>query len=47
MVMSWSIVRTDSVGAKKAYSDFLLLWKAADADIPLLIEAKKEYGALK
>ena len=37
----------DSAGAKKAYSDFLALWKDADADIPLLIEAKKEYAALK
>ena len=37
----------DSAGAKRAYSDFLALWKHADADIPLLIEAKKEYAALK
>jgi eukaryotic-like serine/threonine-protein kinase len=37
----------DTVGAKKAYGDFLALWKDADADIPLLIEAKKEYAALK
>jgi predicted negative regulator of RcsB-dependent stress response len=37
----------DSAGAKKAYSDFLSLWKDADAGIPLLIEAKKEYAALR
>ena len=37
----------DSAGARKAYSDFLTLWKDADADIPLLIEAKKEYAALR
>ena len=37
----------DSAGAKKAYRDFLALWKDADADIPLLIEAKKEYAALR
>ena len=37
----------DSAGAKKAYSEFLTLWNDADADIPLLIEAKKEYAALR
>jgi eukaryotic-like serine/threonine-protein kinase len=36
----------DSVGAKKAYEDFLTLWKDADPDIPVLIEAKREYAAL-
>jgi hypothetical protein len=33
-------------GARKAYQDFLALWKNADPDIPLLIEAKREYAAL-
>ena len=37
----------DSAGARRAYSDFLTLWKDADADNPLLIEAKKEYSALR
>jgi hypothetical protein len=37
----------DSAQAKQAYSDFLALWKDADADIPLLIEARKEYAALR
>ncbi len=36
----------DSARAKKAYQDFLALWKDADSDIPILIEAKKEYAAL-
>ena len=36
----------DTAGARKAYSDFLTLWKDADAGIPLLIEARKEYAAL-
>ena len=31
---------------RKAYQDFLALWRSADPDIPLLIDAKKEYAAL-
>jgi serine/threonine protein kinase/tetratricopeptide (TPR) repeat protein len=37
----------DSVKAKAAYQDFLTLWKDADADIPVFIAAKSEYGKLK
>ena len=37
----------DVAGSRKAYQDFLALWKDADADLPILIEAKKEYAALK
>jgi hypothetical protein len=33
--------------AKRAYGDFLALWKDADADVPILVQAKKEYAALK
>ena len=33
--------------ARKAYQDFFALWKDADSDIPILIEAKKEYERLK
>jgi predicted Zn-dependent protease len=33
--------------ARKAYQDFLELWKSADPDIPVLIEAKQEYARLK
>ncbi|HEV8417050.1 MAG TPA: hypothetical protein VGQ49_25885, partial [Bryobacteraceae bacterium] len=32
--------------ARAAYQDFLTLWKDADPDIPVLIDAKKEYAAL-
>ena len=32
--------------ARKAYQDFFALWKGADPDIPILIEAKKEYEKL-
>jgi predicted Zn-dependent protease len=33
----------DSAKARKAYDDFFALWKDADGDIPILIEAKREY----
>ena len=36
----------DAAGARRAYQDALAAWKDADPDVPLLIEAKKEYGAL-
>jgi tetratricopeptide (TPR) repeat protein/class 3 adenylate cyclase len=32
--------------AKTAYQDFFTLWKDADSDIPLLIQAKSEYAKL-
>jgi serine/threonine protein kinase/tetratricopeptide (TPR) repeat protein len=36
----------DTANARKAYDDFFALWKDADPDVPLLVEAKKEYAAL-
>ncbi len=33
--------------ARKAYQDFLALWKDADPDLPVLGEAKDEYAKLK
>jgi tetratricopeptide (TPR) repeat protein len=36
----------DTAKAKKGYQDFLALWKDADKDLPLLIEASKEFVAL-
>ena len=36
----------DTTKAKVAYQDFLALWKDADADIPILKEAKAEYAKL-
>jgi eukaryotic-like serine/threonine-protein kinase len=35
------------VRALVAYKDFLTLWKDADPDIPILKEAKAEYGRLQ
>ena len=37
----------DQVKAKRAYGDFLTLWKDADADIPILVQAKTEYARLQ
>jgi predicted Zn-dependent protease len=37
----------DSARARKAYQDFLALWKDADPDIPILREAKQEYAKPK
>ncbi len=37
----------DAAKSRKAYQDFFALWKDADADLPILIEAKKEYEQVK
>ena len=37
----------DTSKARQAYQDFFALWKDADPDLPVLIEAKKEYEKLK
>jgi eukaryotic-like serine/threonine-protein kinase len=37
----------DSASAKRAYETFFSLWKDADEDVPLLVEAKREYEKLK
>ncbi len=42
-----AVLQSDTAKARKAYEDFFALWKDADADIPILIEAKKEYEKLK
>ena len=36
----------DNANAKKAYEAFFATWKDADADLPLLAAAKKEFAAL-
>jgi tetratricopeptide (TPR) repeat protein len=36
----------NAVQAREAYSDFLALWKDADADIPILKQARAEYANL-
>jgi serine/threonine protein kinase/tetratricopeptide (TPR) repeat protein len=42
-----AVMNGDTAKARKAYEDFVLLWKDADPDTPTLIEAKKEYDKLK
>ncbi len=37
----------DRTKARAAYNDFLTLWKDADPDIPILKQAKAEYGKLQ
>lgn len=38
---------TAGAKARAAYLDFLVLWKDADPNVPILIEAKAEYARLK
>lgn len=42
-----SAIQGDREQARKSYQDFFALWKDADADIPILIAAKKEFEKLK
>jgi eukaryotic-like serine/threonine-protein kinase len=37
----------DAVKARAAYQDFLALWKDADPDVPILLQAKAEYAKLQ
>ena len=37
----------DKDKARTAYRDFLTLWSDADPDIPVLKEARREYGAVE
>ena len=41
------VVSGDRAQAKNAYQDFLSLWKEADADIPVLKQARTEYAGLR
>jgi len=40
-------INGDTAGARKAYQDFFALWKDADPDLPILVQARKEYEQLK
>jgi len=40
------VLAGDTAAARKAYQDFFALWKDADPDVPILIEARREYAKL-
>ena len=42
-----AVISGDTGGARKAYQDFFALWKDADPDLPVVVEARKEYEQLK
>jgi DNA-binding winged helix-turn-helix (wHTH) protein/tetratricopeptide (TPR) repeat protein len=42
-----SVLAGDTAKARKAFQDFFELWKDADQNLPILIEAKKNYAALR
>ena len=41
------VMSGDTSKARKAYQDFLTLWKDADADVPIYQQAKAEYATLR
>ena len=41
------MLSSNTTKAKSAYQDFLTLWKDADADIPILKQARAEYAKLQ
>lgn len=45
--MSSEGAQGDTAKAKTAFQDFFTLWKDAEADIPVLKQAKAEYSKLK
>jgi serine/threonine protein kinase/Flp pilus assembly protein TadD len=42
-----AVLQDDTATARKAYQDFLAIWKDADPELPLLLQARKEYEQLK
>src|SRR6185503_2808829 len=42
-----AVMQGDTAQARKSYQDFFALWKDADPDLPILIEAKREFEKLK
>jgi len=41
-----SVLAGDPTKARRSFKDFFALWKDADQDLPVLIEARKDYAAL-
>ena len=42
-----AVINGDMAAARKSYQDFFALWKDADSDLPVLVQARKEYAELK
>jgi tetratricopeptide (TPR) repeat protein len=42
-----AVIQGDLAKARKSYQDFFALWQGADPDLPILIEAKKEYEKVR
>jgi tetratricopeptide (TPR) repeat protein/predicted Ser/Thr protein kinase len=42
-----AVLREDLAEARKTYQDFFALWKDADPDIPILVEARQEYAKVR
>ena len=42
-----AVMEGDMAQARKSYQDFFTLWKDADHDMPILIEAKQEFEKIK
>src|SRR5439155_8625525 len=42
-----SVLAGDAANARRAFQDFFALWKDADQDLGILIEARKDYAALR
>ena len=42
-----AVINGDTAAARRSYQDFFALWKDADQDLPVLVEARKEYEQLK
>jgi predicted Zn-dependent protease len=42
-----AVLTGDAAKSQKAYEEFFALWKNADVNLPVFIEAKKEYEKVK
>jgi hypothetical protein len=42
-----SALAGDTANARRAFQDFFPLWKAAYQDLPILIDAREDYAALR
>jgi hypothetical protein len=41
-----AVINGDTAAARKSYQDFFAVWKDADSDLPVLVQARKEYADL-